>query len=286
MFRTKTNHVKVRWKLASKPTFSTGITHTASSGIDAYYRYKGELNWLHLGAPAVNHELFNSASFNAPYESKSGIEYLIYFPLFNGVNSVDIGVDGQFTLSPIVRLSGLDPIVFYGTSITQGGFASRAGMAYPSIIGRLTGRKVLNFGLSGNADLSEGVAEAISHINASILVIDCVRNVDERDLESRLNNFIRVIRSRQKELPVLLVEESNFQNFFLSGRGIALKKVYTSLVNGGDKNIFYLEGRDLIGNDTEGTVDGVHLNDLGLMRQAKVMEKKIRFIELRRTFGL
>src|SRR5437867_1827923 len=62
-------------------------------------------------------------------------EYLLYLPLYNGVSSVEIGVPraNQLHKADARPAERQKPIVFYGTSITQGGCASRPGMVHTAI---------------------------------------------------------------------------------------------------------------------------------------------------------
>lgn len=57
---------------------------------------------------------------------------------------------------------GSEQIVWYGTSIQQGGVASRAGNLYDAIIARRLSREVLNFGFAGNGHEDIGVAKYCS----------------------------------------------------------------------------------------------------------------------------
>ena len=84
-------------------------------------------------------------------------EYGLYLPLYNGVESLKIGV------SMLRRLPGsrrdAKPVVFYGTSITHGGCASRPGMVHTAILGRRLDRPVVNLGFSGNGRMDAAVGE-------------------------------------------------------------------------------------------------------------------------------
>jgi len=63
-----------------------------------------------------------------------GTEYMLYLPLYDGLENLEIGVKSTAIIgNPLVDSPRREkPVVFYGTSITQGGCASRAGMAYPN----------------------------------------------------------------------------------------------------------------------------------------------------------
>ena len=73
-------------------------------------------------------------------------EYMLYLPLYDGLISLSIGVDSLATISqplvdyPIRKIL----LFFYGTSILQGGCASRPGMAHTNIISRRLNRECIN----------------------------------------------------------------------------------------------------------------------------------------------
>ena len=60
-------------------------------------------------------------------------DYAIYLPLYNGTESLKIGVSAGQTFEPIAPRPE-KPIVFYGTSSTHGASASRPGMPHPAML--------------------------------------------------------------------------------------------------------------------------------------------------------
>ena len=52
------------------------------------------------------------------------------------------------------------------------------------------------------------------------------------------------------------------------------------MVDDGYENIFYLESKNVLGSDYEGTVDGVHFTDLGFIRYADFLMKKFKELKL------
>ena len=88
-------------------------------------------------------------------------EYKIFLPLYDGIKNIEIGVDNSsFVQKP--KKSERKPIIFYGTSITQGACASRPGMAHTNIISRKLDRNVINFGFSGNGRMEYPISKLIS----------------------------------------------------------------------------------------------------------------------------
>ena len=87
-------------------------------------------------------------------------------------------------------------------------------------------------------------------------------------IEQRLEPFVKYLREKRLSTPILLVEDSSFENIFPTEKGKVYRREYEKLLNEGINGLYFLEGTDLLGGDGEGTVDGVHPNDLGFMRQA------------------
>lgn len=69
-------------------------------------------------------------------------EYMLYLSLYDGVTSLAIGVDSLSYISQPELDSPIHekPVVCYGTSILQGGCASRPGMAHTNILSRWLNR--------------------------------------------------------------------------------------------------------------------------------------------------
>jgi len=204
---------------------------------------------------------------------------LLYLPLYNGVTSVEIGIDkGQAIAASGDRPIGYEkPIVFYGTSITQGGCASRPGMVHTAILGRRFDRPVINLGFSGNGRMETAVAELMAEIDAAVYVLDCLPNITAETVATQTKPCVDILRKAHPSTPILFVEDRSYSDSFLvtskqkrnhSSRA-AYRKVFEELKAAGYEKIFYLEGEHLLGDDNEGTVDSSHPTDLGFMRQAE-----------------
>ena len=202
-------------------------------------------------------------------------EYTLYLPLYNGVTSVEIGVPAGATIVPAADRG--KPFVVWGTSITQGGCASRPGMAYPAIIGRWLDRPHINLGFSGNGQMQPEVSRFVAELDAAAFVIDCLPNMGPDLVTERTEPLVRALRQAHPETPIVLVENIEYQAAAaLAGtrRGYqskneALRTVYTQLVTDGITGLTYVEGESLFGNDGEATVDGTHATDVGFLRMAE-----------------
>ena len=95
------------------------------------------------------------------------------------------------------------PVIFYGTSITQGGCASRPGMVHTAILGRILERPVLNLGFSGNGKMEPEMANLLAELDPAVYVLDCVPNMVAAEITERVEPFVRALRSRHPETPIL-----------------------------------------------------------------------------------
>ncbi|MES2307297.1 MAG: SGNH/GDSL hydrolase family protein, partial [Verrucomicrobiota bacterium] len=73
----------------------------------------------------------------------------------------------------------------------------------------------------------------------------------------------------------LLVEDSNFMAINPTPRGKLLREYVEKLKGEGFKELYFLSSEGMLGDDWEGTVDGTHPNDLGMMRQSEVFIKAL-----------
>lgn len=283
-FITDATEIHARWTLTSPRLEMNHMPATGVSGVDLYARTTttdetgGKLRWLAVGRPTAKENSVKLVSGIL----KGPREFMLYLPLYNGVESVEIGVPAGATVrKPAVRKSGLKPIVFYGTSITQGGCASRPGMVHTGILGRWLDAPVINLGFSGNGRMEAEVATLMAELDASVFVIDCLPNISAGDVTSRTGPLVEILRKAHPTTPIVLVEDRSYtDSFFLPSKRkrnltsrVALKVVFERLKSGGDPNLYYIPGEDLIGDDGEGTVDSSHPTDLGFVRQSEAFLK-------------
>jgi len=283
-FCSNSSLIAVRWKLINN--FS--MNHMPSTGIKGLdlYALEGK-QWRYAGtARPSGAENFSVFIKNMTREQR---EYIAYLPLYDGVISLEFGVEpdafiGKPQSDMLTKREDKKPIVFYGTSITQGGCASRPGMAYPAILGRVLDRETINLGFSGNGRLDYAMAKAIAMIKAHAVVIDCLPNTTTQMVKERAYDFVKLIATNNPEAVVYMISNPGFPNLFLDSKSrleneeedATWRGVYEMLRKEGIKNIRYINGGKLLGKDGETTVDGVHFTDLGFMRYAKNLLRYIK----------
>ena len=274
-FVTASPSIHARWTVTNKALAMPHMPATGVSGLDLYARTEsGKWGWVANGRP----EAETTSAVLAAGLPAGEREYLLYLPLYNGVSAVEIGVPkGAALKKPDPRpAERRKPVVFYGTSITQGGCASRPGMVHTAILGRRFDVPVVNLGFSGNGTLDPEVGDLLAEIDAAAYVLDCLPNLQPKQVEDRTGPFVTALRKAKPDTPIVMVEDRNYANSpwnaTLKARNAAsqaaFKKAFAALTAAGVKGLHYLPGDKLIGDDGEGTVDGSHPTDLGFQRQA------------------
>ena len=276
-FVTDANLIAARWQLRKDTLAMPHMPATGVSGLDLYVNDKGGWRWLGNGRPANKSE----EQVLVRGLASGRREYLIYLPLYNGVGELKVGVPQQAQLEPgPARRANTKPVLFYGTSIVQGGCASRPGMAYPAILGRRLDLPTVNLGFSGNAQCEPEMAHFLAELDPSVFVLDPLPNMSERMIDERFEHFLRILREARPSTPIVLIENIEYTDGdFVETRrarftvaNSRLREIYKRLTKSGEKQIFFVQAARLTGDDGEGTVDGTHPTDLGFLRMADAIE--------------
>lgn len=278
-FKTDATAIHVHYNLLNANLAMPHMPATGVSGVDLYARDgDGKWRWVQVTRPAAQKVKTQLVSGLSP-----GLrEYAAYLPLYNGVDSLSIGVDAKSKFQQ--QSARPRPIVFYGTSITHGACASRPGMVHTAILGRRLDLPVVNLGFSGNGKMDKAVGDYLTQIDAAAYVIDCLPNMSPAAVTEKCVPLVKQIRKSRPGTPIVLVEDRrNTNSWILPARDAhhtanhaALQAAVVTLQQAGVENLYYIPGDKLYGVDGEGATDGSHANDLGFMRQADVFEPILR----------
>ena len=278
--------IGAQWKLRNANLAMPHMPATGVSGLDLYVRDRGRWHWVGLGRAAAVENSATLVKIHPPadggVDGRGGREYLLYLPLYNGVASVQLGFPAGTTFRPAPAWPGR-PIVFWGTSITQGGCASRPGMAYPAIIGRRLESPTINLGFSGNGPMELDFCQFITELDPSVYVLDNLPNMAADAVVKMTEPVVAMLRAAHPTTPIVLVENIVYQNTLsdtpiLAGltNNSALQAAFGRLLAAGVKNIHLVSSEYLLGVDGEGTVDGAHPTDLGFLRLAELLAPVLR----------
>ena len=279
-FVTDSVDIHVRYTLLNEDLAMPHMPATGVSGLDLYAQNAQGLDrWVSVVKP--QEQIIETAI--AKNLRPGSRRYTLYLPLYNGVESLEIGVVKGTNFEGLTPRSE-KPILFYGTSIMHGACASRPGMAIPAILGRRLKRPTLNFGFSGNGRMEKEVGSLLAEQDPCAFIIDCLPNMNHETVSERAVPLVKQLRNAHKKTPVLLVEDRSFTNTsFFPARKIhhqksraALKEVFHNLQEDGIDQLYYLDGDNLLGLDGEAATDGSHPNDLGMVRYADAYEPVLR----------
>ena len=282
-FHSNSTSINLKWTILN----DFDMPHMAATGIkgiDLYTKYNNKWRYVTTAGALVGLKTYQNKSIPADsineYEliknmSPDFREYKLFLPLYDGVTKLEIGIDNNALINK-ASPNPVKPIVFYGTSITQGGCASRPGMAHTNIISRKLDVDCINYGFSGNGRMETPIVELISEIDAHFYVIECMQNMNSEQVSERVRPLVDMIRSNHPYTPIVLVENMMYTMAFLDQtikttliqENEALKNEYDKIIKRGIPNIFYIKDNKDFLLDNEGTVDGVHLTDLGFLRYA------------------
>ncbi len=246
------------------------FTHIGANGFDlyldgkpqgafyAFWRQEGDVHYL-LASKVLNH----------PGEVE------IYFPLYANVVDLRIGVERGSTVAPTERRYAVDlPMVFYGSSITQGGCATRAGMSYEAILCRELNLDFVNLGFSGNAKGEAEMADYVASLDMSAFVFDYDHNAWSAEylLETH-KPFFDTVRAAHPDIPIIILSApKSDRSHEFNERLKIVRATYEAAALAGDENVCFLSGDDLLcGVGDEGLVDNCHPTDLGFWAMANAL---------------
>jgi GDSL-like Lipase/Acylhydrolase family/N-terminus of Esterase_SGNH_hydro-type len=281
-FFTDSPVIKAKWGLTSETLGYPHFAATGVSGLDLYVKTdENSWHWLGVGKPRKTENI--ETLVEGMDAGKR--EYLLYLPLYNGLTHLEIGIPEENKIEKAPDHTDRY-IVFYGTSIIQGGCASRPGMCTTAILGRRLNREIINLGFSGSGKIEPEVAEYLAELDPEIYFIDCLPNLEAPEVAIRVEPFIRILRKVHPNTPIVLAEGITYNDAFLvKPRDLrntesrkSLRKAYENLLNNGIRNLYYQIAEGELGSDGEGTVDGTHPTDLGFMRQSDIYELVLKSI--------
>lgn len=200
-------------------------------------------------------------------------EILIHFPLYADVKKLLIGIEEGSVLEASAGYEEGAPVVYYGSSITQGGCASRPGNAYENIISRLTNVDHINLGFSGSAKAEDVMAEYVAGLSMRAFVYDYDHNAPTPEyLRNTHEKMFKRVRAAHPDLPILML--SRPQPNLIAPEDIErlaiVRETYERAVAAGDTNVYFIPGPELLEDvKNEGLVDNCHPNDAGFVAMAR-----------------
>ncbi len=274
--RFVTNSPYVALRADYTPTRMPHFPLTATGGFDLYARFSEGDRYLGTFIPPceVEHRLESVVDIENPQERL----ITIHFPLYAEVRSLEIGLQEGSVLKQAPDYGIEKPVVFYGSSITQGAAASRPGMNYQNILSRRLDCNHWNLGFSGSARGEAAMAEYISRLNMTAFVMDYDHNSSLEQLRENHAPFFQIIRQTQPELPILILPRPRL---FLKDEDVLRRetvyRTYRAAKDAGDERVWFIGGEELMALAAgEGSVDYIHPTDLGYFSMAHAIEKVLK----------
>lgn len=228
-------------------------------------------------------------SFRPPFNIEDGYQSLhdfsdntmreitINFPLYSGVSELYIGLQKDAEVESPNPYMIQKPVVFYGSSITQGGCVSRPGNSYPAILSNRFNFDFINLGFSGSARGEKEMAKYIADLNMSLFVMDYDHNApDHAHLKNTHYPFYKIVRAANPEIPIIMmssVSQPYIQDHYFERRN-TIQQSYLKATKNGDKNVYFWDGyAEFSSYANYGTVEGCHPNDCGFYGMAESLSK-------------
>ena len=271
-FRTDSPYVAIHAKMprvSKMPHFP----FSGSIGLDLYTYRDGEERFYEGIIPPF--DVTDGYEGVVNFENREMREVTINFPLYSDLSDLYIGLAEGARLLPTARqYRDIPPVVYYGSSITQGGCASRPGNAYEAIVSRRLNVDHINLGFSGNAMGEETIARYIASLEMSAFVYDYDHNSPHAAyLEQTHEPMFRIIREAHPDLPILMLTRPKCRLLEEEKKRLAvIRATYRHAVEAGDKNVYLIEGTELMalcGDD--GVIDRCHPSDLGFYSMARAV---------------
>ena len=283
VFRTNSRNIYARWSVEPRK-FVANCNDIHARGLDIYIRHEGKWTFAGVGRPTPHPDALD---FESPLVRRMGEgvkECMVYLPAYAIVNSLEIGVDEGATIEALPS-PFKHKVVFIGSSLTHGEANPRPGLLYVAQLGRRLNVETPNFGHSGQCKLQQHFIDIVCDNKADAFVFDAFSNPTGDLIEERLYNFVKQIRAKHKETPLIFLQtECTPRTLFDLGARkrneaqMAAAEKMMKIVCKDFKNVYFINPAFDIGTDNEGTVDGAHLSDLGIERALKGLEPKLRKI--------
>ncbi|MFZ4775166.1 MAG: SGNH/GDSL hydrolase family protein [Terrimicrobiaceae bacterium] len=283
-FQSDTRHLAVRVKLAGPATMNH-MPATGQCGFDLYLGEPGRQRYHNTVRYDIRETGYEVELFEHPESALR--TFTLNFPLYQGVKEVQIGLCPEARVLAPPAWSDDRPVIIYGTSITQGGCASRPGLAYTNIASRALNREIINLGFSGNGCGHPEVLGLMAEIpQPGLWVLDYDANAGSHDaLRKSLPIALEVLRAARTDVPILVVSRIVWARDFSHAESARNREIRAAIQReavaqaraAGDSHIHFLDGGHLLGADAdECTVDGVHPNDLGFVQIARALAPELQ----------
>lgn len=271
-FVTDSPYVVIKAKI--RPSKMPHFAFSGSCGFDMFSEYDGDVRYGGTFMPPIDIEDWYESVQDHVNGSQERV-VTINFPLYSDVYKLYIGLKEGSVLEEAPAYKVEKPVVSYGSSITQGGCASKPGSSYQSILSRKFNTDYINLGFSGSGRAEDNIVNYIKNLEMSVFIMDYDHNAPTPEyLESTHNKMFKAIREAQPNLPIIIMPRPKYYlNRDDQRRHEIIYATYQEALAGGDQNVYFISGHDLMAIvEDNGTVDNCHPTDSGFFSMAKAIE--------------
>lgn len=279
-FRTNSSFIAIRAVQKNRNTMPH-ITLAGQSGLDLYRKVGtgAEIYYKTFMPPVGMKE-----GYSSPVQTDGQMaEYTINFPLYDTLLELYVALKKDAVIEAPAPYALEKPVVYYGSSITQGGCACRPGNSYQAMLSRRLNVDHINLGFSGQGRAEPEMADYLANLckNASAFVCNYDWNAGtEEYLEKTHLPLYRRIREVNPDLPILFLSEPEvvLNPARMIPRLQIIQKTYLTAKSEGDEKVWFLPGTKIYEGDhwDTCTVDGCHPTDLGFFRMATAIEPYLK----------
>ncbi|MBO5845514.1 MAG: hypothetical protein J6Q77_02595 [Clostridia bacterium] len=261
---------------------ASNFSLSGSASFDMYVKKNGVEKYNNTFTPPYGMTDGYESIFE--FKTKEMREVTINFPLYSSLSELYIGLQEGTEVKEASPYTYDKPVVFYGSSITQGACASRAGNAYSAMVSRRFDCDFINLGFSGNAKAEPAIAEYIAGLDMTAFVYDYDHNASSVEyLRSTHKRMFDTVRSANPDLPIIMMSSVSLPRVHddRDARIEVIRDTYRSALDAGDKNVYFINGAELFADIEDiATIEGCHPNDIGFLYMANavgdVLEKILK----------
>lgn len=277
LFETDSSYVAISTKGHSD--HMPHMPYTGSKGFDLYIFENNEFTYYRSFIPATEQcdEYENIVEFG----DRRSRKILIHFPLYGNVDELNIGLQNDAFVDSFDPYKKGELAVYYGSSITQGGCASRPGNNFPAIVSRKTMTDFRCLGFSGNAHGEDTMIEYLANQEMSLFVMDYDHNdlYEPEKLAVRHPRLYNAVREKHPDMPIIIMSapwSKCIEQAKEKSRSVVYA-TYEKAKKNGD-NVYFADGFEFFGREyaDSATVDGCHPNDFGFVKMADALLKIIK----------
>ena len=270
--------IKVEWDEVAK---IESMPHTGSSGFDMFVDCDGynTTKYYKVFTPPHYWECKEGYESVLDFKDRSTRYITINFPLYNKVKNIYIGLEKGATVGTGKPYAVSTPVVFYGSSKTQGGYVSRPGNAYPAILSRRLDFDYINLGFCGGAKGDDALANYIASLDMSAFVCDYDKDASGEEFAATHKKIYQKIREKHPDVPYIIAASTEPDIFAGEEAKLYKKSVcldtYGYALSKGDKNVYLVDGDAVFKNGSFVdcyTVDGTNITDSAAVKLAQMYE--------------